>query len=75
MNADYRLPSLDYEGLLTICLNLIRDMEEVYKMYRLMVFNVLIDNKDDYAKNFSFILKNGEWKLSPAFEILPNEGV
>lgn len=34
-----------------------------------MVFNVLIDNKDDHAKNFSFILKNGEWKLSPAFEI------
>ena len=74
VNADYRLPSLDYEGLLTICLNLTRDMEEVYKMYRLMVFNVLIGNKDDHAKNFSFILKNKEWKLSPAYDILPNEG-
>ena len=74
VNADYRLPSLDYEGLLTICLNLTRDMEEVYKMYRLMVFNVLIGNKDDHAKNFSFILKDREWKLSPAYDILPNEG-
>lgn len=74
VNADYRLPSLDYEGLLTICLNLTRDMEEVYKMYRLMVFNVLIGNKDDHAKNFSFILKHKEWKLSPAYDILPNEG-
>lgn len=49
-------------------------MEEVYKLYRLMVFNVLIGNKDDHAKNFSFILKNKEWKLSPAYDILPNEG-
>lgn len=74
MNADYRIPSLDYETLLTVCLNLTRDMEEVYKLYRLMVFNVLIGNKDDHAKNFAFILKNREWKLSPAYDILPNEG-
>ena len=74
VNADYRIPSLDYETLLTVCLNLTRDMEEVYKLYRLMVFNVLIGNKDDHAKNFSFILKNKEWKLSPAYDILPNEG-
>lgn len=73
-NADYRIPSLDYQTLLTICLNLTHDMEEVYKLFRLMVFNVLIGNKDDHAKNFSFILKDKQWKLSPAYDILPNDG-
>lgn len=34
-----------------------------------MVFNVLTDNKDDHAKNFSFICRKGEWTLSPAYDL------
>ena len=74
LNADYRIPSLDYAVLLAACLKLTRNMEEVYKLFRLMVFNVLIKNRDDHAKNFSFILKNNEWKLSPAYDLLPSTG-
>ena len=74
LNADYRIPSLDYAVLLTACLKLTRNMEEVYKLFRLMVFNVLIKNRDDHAKNFSFILQNNEWKLSPAYDLLPSTG-
>ena len=43
-------------------------------MFRLMVFNVLIGNKDDHAKNFSFIFKNKRWQLSPAYDLLPSYG-
>ena len=39
-----------------------------------MVFNVLIKNRDDHAKNFSFVLQNSEWKLSPAYDLLPSAG-
>jgi serine/threonine-protein kinase HipA len=39
-----------------------------------MVFNVLIRNRDDHAKNFSFQHINGEWKLSPAYDLLPSRG-
>ena len=39
-----------------------------------MVFNVLIGNKDDHSKNFAFQYKNGEWKLSPAYDMLPSAG-
>ena len=39
-----------------------------------MVFNVLIENKDDHSKNFSFQFKNGSWRLSPAYDILPSAG-
>jgi len=74
LNADYRIPSLDYTVLLTACLKLTRNMEEVYKLFRQMVFNVLIKNRDDHAKNFSFILQNNEWKLSPAYDLLPSTG-
>ena len=74
LNADYRIPSLDYGVLLTACFKLTRSMEEVYKLFRQMVFNVLIKNRDDHAKNFSFVLQNSEWKLSPAYDLLPSTG-
>ncbi|MDP2888872.1 MAG: HipA domain-containing protein [Bacteroidota bacterium] len=36
--------------------------------------NVLIKNKDDHARNFSFLLDEGKWKLSPAYDLLPSSG-
>jgi serine/threonine-protein kinase HipA len=39
-----------------------------------MIFNVLIKNMDDHAKNFSFILINKTWQLSPAYDLLPGGG-
>lgn len=43
-------------------------------MFRRMVFNILISNRDDYAKNFSFQYINEGWKLSPAYDLLPSNG-
>ena len=74
LNANYREPSLDYESLLKLCHILTKNMEEVYALFRLMVFNVAIINRDDHAKNFSFQLINNEWKLSPAYDLLPSSG-
>jgi serine/threonine-protein kinase HipA len=74
LNADYRIPCLDYQSLLTACFKLTGNIEEVYKLYRIMVFNVLIKNRDDHARNFSFLLKDGKWKLSPAYDLLPGNG-
>ena len=74
LNADYRIPSLDYQSLLTACFKLTGNIEEVYSLYRLMVFNIMIKNRDDHARNFSFLLKNGVWKLSPAYDLLPSGG-
>ncbi len=45
-------------------------------MFRLMVFNVLCGNRDDHAKNFSFLYKGKEgWSLSPAYDLTVNSGV
>lgn len=74
LNADYRIPCLDYGDLLQLCHILTKNMEEVYALFRLMVFNVTIRNRDDHAKNFSFQLINNDWKLSPAYDLLPGSG-
>ncbi len=68
--ASFRYPSLDYTELIKATLALTQNMQEALKMYRQMVFNVLTFNRDDHAKNFSFILKGKTWSLSPAYDLV-----
>jgi serine/threonine-protein kinase HipA len=72
--ASHRLPSLDYTSLMKATFALTRNMNEVARMFRLMVFNVLIGNMDDHSRNFSFIYSGSEWKISPAYDLLPGWG-
>ncbi|GEM_PF-1819123 len=68
LHSDFRTPSLDYEDLIALTSQLTRDIREVEKMYRLAVFNVLVHNRDDHAKNFSFLMNSeGQWTVSPAY--------
>ena len=54
---------------------LTKDIREVEKMFRLAVFNVMAHNRDDHAKNFSFLMNEfGEWKLSPAYDLTYSNG-
>lgn len=70
LHADFRAPSLDYRDLAALTLHLTRDVREVERLVRLAVFNVLGHNRDDHAKNFSFLMDaSGEWRLSPAYDI------
>ncbi len=74
LNADFRLPSLDYIELIKACHGVTRNIKEAEKIFRLMAFNVLIGNKDDHAKNFSFIYQNEKWECSPIYDVLPSSG-
>ncbi len=75
LHIDFRVPSLDYEDLLNLTVALTRDIREVEKMYRLAVFNVLAHNRDDHAKNFSFLMdENGDWKVAPAYDLTFSSG-
>ncbi|MDR7128468.1 serine/threonine-protein kinase HipA [Algoriphagus sp. 4150] len=75
LHSDFRAPSLDYEDLINLTGILTKDIREVEKMYRLAVFNVLAHNRDDHAKNFSFIMDaSGEWKLAPAYDLTFSNG-
>lgn len=42
------------------------------ELFRRMVFNVLCGNRDDHLKNHAFVRgEDGGWRLSPAFDIVP----
>lgn len=75
VGADYRLPSIDYDHIFRLCAALTHSVAEIRKVYRLMVFNWLIGNKDDHAKNFAFIRRDGEWHFAPAYDLLPSDGI
>lgn len=75
IGADYRMPSIDYTHIFQVCAALTHSMAELWKVYRLMVFNYLIENKDDHAKNFAFIYRDGEWHFAPAYDLLPSDGM
>lgn len=67
-------PFMDYSNLLALTGYLTLDKKSVEEMFRRMVFNYFIDNKDDHCKNFSFQVistqKNGwRWKLAPAYDL------
>ena len=75
LHSNFRTPSLDYEDLIALTSVLTKDVREVEKMFRLAVFNVLSHNRDDHGKNFSFLMhENGEWKLSPAYDLTFSSG-
>lgn len=75
VHSNFRFPSLDYEDLLSLTSVLTKDIREVEKMFRLAVFNVIAHNRDDHAKNFSFLMNEfGEWKLSPAYDLTFSSG-
>lgn len=72
LEVDFRAPCLDYNDLMKLTKILTRDNQvEVEQMFRRMCFNVFAKNKDDHAKNFSFLYDEIEskWFLSPAYDL------
>ena len=75
LNASHRMPTLDYNDLMTATLELTRDFREVEKMFRLMCFNVFSHNRDDHSKNFSFLYDDGKWSVAPAYDLVYSAGM
>lgn len=47
-----------------------KDLEQ---LWRRLVFNLLVSNTDDHLRNHGFVLRPNGWRLSPAFDMNPNE--
>lgn len=76
LETTHRIPNLDYDILLKLTLMLTNNISEVQRMFELMVFNVYAQNRDDHAKNFSFVCDDaGNWILSPAYDLTENPGI
>jgi serine/threonine-protein kinase HipA len=76
LHADHRTPSLDYDAFLKATQVLTKDVTQVEKAFRLACFNVLAHNRDDHAKNFSYLLDDatGQWSLAPAYDLIFSAG-
>jgi serine/threonine-protein kinase HipA len=48
--------------------------QDVPQMYRQMVFNALLGNTDDHLKNFWLLRDTEGYRLTPAFDLLPDTG-
>ena len=47
--------------------------EDLEQLWRRMVFNILVSNTDDHLRNHGFMLTPQGWRLSPAYDMNPNE--
>lgn len=69
LNEPITPPKMDYHSLLQLTGYLTQSPTEVEQQFRRMAFNVLAHNYDDHARNFSFICRNGQWTLAPAYDL------
>ncbi|MGL5720302.1 MAG: type II toxin-antitoxin system HipA family toxin [Alphaproteobacteria bacterium] len=75
LHTDHREPSLDYESIMKATLYLTKDVRQCEAQFRQAVFNVLSHNRDDHAKNFSFLMDaEGNWTVSPAYDLTFSSG-
>lgn len=76
LETSHRIPNLEYENLFKLTSLLQCPANSIEQLYRLMCFNVFIGNRDDHAKNFSYVYhKESGWELSPAYDLTINSGI
>lgn len=60
-----------YEQAIQVIRKLHLPMSVIEEQFRRMSFNIMARNQDDHVKNIAFLMdKKGEWKLSPAFDVV-----
>ena len=42
------------------------------QLFRRLLYNCFIHNTDDHLRNHAFLRREGQWALSPVFDIVPN---
>ena len=45
---------------------------DLAQLFRRVVFNVAVGNRDDHLRNHGFVLGASGWRLAPAFDVNPN---
>jgi serine/threonine-protein kinase HipA len=71
LEVSYQTPVLDYIHFLQVIQKVCKSYPDLLEGFRRMVFNVLIENKDDHGKNFAFLYdeENQKYLLSPAYDL------
>ncbi|TWX50229.1 type II toxin-antitoxin system HipA family toxin [Colwellia hornerae] len=70
LDASFSEPSLDYVDLIKAT-RMMCGVTEAKKMISRALFNYLICNQDDHAKNFAFLCDDdNNWRLSPFYDVV-----
>ncbi len=69
LDADFRLPSLDYQDLIKASSLLCQSPAVGQAQFRRAVFNLFALNQDDHSKNWAFLQDDqGHWRPSPFYD-------
>lgn len=78
IHSNFRIPNCDYSDLLKVTKVLTKNHQDLLKAFRQMLFNVIMHNRDDHVKNFSFSLdplsEMKAWSLTPSYDLTFCEG-
>jgi serine/threonine-protein kinase HipA len=67
---------VSYGDFLRVTRRLTLDQREVFKAFKICAFNVLMNNRDDHAKNLAFVREDdGRWLLAPPYDLTYSTGV
>ena len=69
--ANYKYDIASYEECAEIIHRYVKAaLVDIRKFFRIILFNFLSLNDDAHLKNFSLIQRNGEYRLSPAYDLI-----
>lgn len=69
-HLDFNYDTFTYEGIMNMINALNGQKSQIEDVFKRMVFNVVSGNRDDHAKNTSFIMNSkGEWNITPAYDL------
>ncbi|HEY4081577.1 MAG TPA: type II toxin-antitoxin system HipA family toxin [Burkholderiaceae bacterium] len=70
LHADFQEPSVSYEDFFRVTRRMTRDQRQLKKAVQRCAFNVLMNNRDDHAKNLAFMWEaDGSWHLAPPYDL------
>ncbi|MEZ5218527.1 MAG: type II toxin-antitoxin system HipA family toxin [Ilumatobacteraceae bacterium] len=65
---------LSYDDVIRLTRYLTGDVRAVRELVRRAVFNVVAHNRDDHARNFTYLLTPDGWSLAPAYDLTYSMG-
>jgi len=70
------IKAISYEQLFMLTRKVCKSQEDIEELFKRMILNILAFNFDDHAKNFAYLMdRNGQWRLSPAYDITYSKGM
>lgn len=70
LHANFQEPAVSYEDFFRATRRLTGDQRQLKKAVQRCTFNVLMNNRDDHAKNLAFLMEaDGSWQLAPPYDL------